>query len=194
MAKRQGRPRRAAEKRTSSRVFNMQTLLIFGAMVLVAGGVLLLWTLGFLTLLDRLWPLPVMLAGMVLLYLAYMRRRSGRYIIPGMIMSLGGLFFLLLLTILEGRGLERYWPAFMMITGLSLIPYGYRKKGAARTAIIIPALFITVLSLVFLLFSLGTTGITFRQFVRQWWPLVLIALGLALIVSFFSSRKPTNKV
>ncbi len=178
----------------SSRALLAQTLLIFGVVVLVAGGVLLLWTLGFLTLLDRLWPLPVMLLGMVLLYLAYLRGRSGRYIIPGMILTLCGLFFLLLLTVLQPRSLERYWPAFMLISGLSLIPYGYRKKGAARTAIIIPALFITALSLVFFLFSLGTAGITFRDFVRQWWPLVLIALGLALIVSFFSSRRPSNKV
>jgi hypothetical protein len=177
-----------------SAVFSAQTLLIFGAVVLVAGGVLLLWTLGFLTLLDRLWPLPVMLVGLTLLYLAYLRRRSGRYIIPGMILTLGGLFFLLLLTVLQEQSLERFWPAFMLISGLSLIPYGYRKKGAARTAIVIPALFITALSLVFFFFSLGTAGITFREFVRQWWPMVLIALGLALIVSFFSSRRPSNKV
>ncbi len=180
-------------ERRQPRAYLAQTLLIFGAVVLVAGGVLLLWTLGFLTLLDRLWPVPVMLLGMGLLYAAYIRG-FGRYIIPGMVLTLGGLFFLLLLTILQPQSLERYWPGFMTITGLSLIPYAYRRKGAARTAIVIPALFITALSLVFFLFSLGTAGITFREFVRQWWPLVLIALGLALIVSFFGSRRPSSKV
>ncbi len=184
----------SAGSRDKRRAYIAQTLLIFGAVVLVAGGVLLLWTLGFLTLLDRLWPVPVMLAGMVLLYMAYLRGRSGRYIIPGMILTLGGLFFLLLLTVLQPQSLGKYWPAFMTISGLSLIPYAYRRKGASRTALVIPALFITALSLVFFLFSLGTAGITFREFVRQWWPLVLIALGLALIVSFFGSRRPSSKV
>jgi hypothetical protein len=179
-------------KRT--RAFSPHAFLLFGAGVFVAGAILLLWTLGVLTPLDRLWPLPVLVAGMIFLYLAYVRGRSDRYIIPGMIMTLGGLFFLLLLTVLEEKSLARYWPAFVLITGLSLIPYGYRRRAASRTAIIIPALFISALSLVFFPFSLGKTGITFREFVVAWWPLVLIVLGLALIVSYFSGRKPNSKV
>jgi hypothetical protein len=188
---------RQGAKRTGGRgrkAFSPHTFFAFGLFVLVAGGVLLLWTLGFLTLLNALWPLPVMLAGMVLLYLSYLRGKSVRYIIPGMVMTLGGLFFLLDLTVMRGRSLERFWPAFVLITGISLIPYGYRMRGAARTAIIIPALFITALGVLFFPFSLGTAGITFREFVRHWWPIALVALGIALIVSFFSARKPTNKV
>ncbi len=169
-------------------------LLVLGVAILVTGGVLLLWNLGYLPQPGRLWPLPVMVAGMFLLYLAYLRGKSTRYIIPGMIMSLGGLYFLLFNTVFQGESMARIWPGFMAITGISLLPYGFKKKGAARTAITIPALFIVALSLVFLPFSLHAAGMSFLAFVRQWWPFILVALGLALIVSFFSTRRPSSKV
>ena len=135
-----------------------------------------------------------MVAGLVMLYLAYFRGRSSRYIIPGMVLSLGGLFFLLFNTILQGHSMERVWPAFMLITGLSLIPFGFRKRGAARISIIIPGIFIAALSLMFFPFSLGAAGMGLLDFVRQWWPLVLVIFGIALVISFFSARKPSSKV
>jgi hypothetical protein len=179
---------------TSGKPKYANKLLVSGAAILVAGGTLLLWSLGYLPGPGNLWPLPFMFAGLFLLYLAYLRGKSVRFIIPGMVLTLGGTFFLLLNTILFDQGMERYWPFFMLITGLSLIPYGMRKKGAARTATIIPAIFIAALAIMFLPFSLGAAGIGFLDFVRQWWPLILIGLGLALIVSFFSTGKPSNKV
>jgi hypothetical protein len=169
-------------------------LLVSGAAILVAGGTLLLWSLGYLPAPGNLWPLPFLLAGLFFLYLAYLRKRSDRYIFPGMILTLGGTFFLLLNTVLQGEGMVKFWPFFMLITGLSLIPYGMKKKGAARTGIIIPSIFIAALAIMFLPFSLGAAGIGFLSFVRQWWPLILIGLGLALIISFFSTGKPSNKV
>lgn len=169
------------------------TLLIVGVAVLVGGGILLLWNLGYLPRPGNLWPLPVMAVGLFLLYLAYLRFRSSGYIIPGMILTLGGMFFLLLNTVLHAASLERIWPVFMLITGISLLPYAFRRKGAARTAIIVPAVFISALSLVFLPFSLGTAG-GFADFVGKWWPLIPLLLGVALVLSFFSSRKPSSKV
>ena len=167
-------------------------LLIVGAAILVAGGVLLLWTLGYIPQPGPLWPVPVLLAGLVLLYFAYRQGWSERWILPGMVLSLGGLVLLLLNTVLKEEGLARIWPSFMLVTGLSLIPYGFKKKGGARIAIIVPAVFIAALSLVFFVFSLRDGG-GFTAFVVQWWPMLLIVLGLALLVSFFSTRRPNSK-
>ncbi len=167
-------------------------LLILGAGILVAGGVLLLWTLGYIPQFGPLWPLPVMLGGLVLLYLAYPRGWSERWIIPGMVLSLGGLVLLLVNTVLKQEGLARVWPLFMLVTGLSLIPYGFKKKAGARVAILVPAVFLAALSLVFLGFSLRPGG-GFTAFVGQWWPVILMMLGLALLVSFFTTRRPNSK-
>jgi hypothetical protein len=169
-------------------------LLVAGVGVLLAGGLLLLWNLGYLPQPGRLWPVPVILAGLVFLYLAWPRRKSDHWIIPGMILTLGGLVVLLMNTVLSGRSIERIWPVFMLVTGLSLVPYAYRRKGAARTAVVIPAIFISCLAILFLVFSLGRPNGGLVAFVLQWWPMVLVFLGVALLVSFFSRPRPRNRV
>jgi hypothetical protein len=169
-------------------------LLVAGVVVVLAGGLTLLWNLGYLPQLGRLWPVPVMLVGLFFLYMAWPRRRSDRWLIPGMVLTLGGLMFLLVTTVLGEQSLPRVWPVFMLITGLSMVPYGFRRKGSARTAIVVPAIFISCLALVFLPFSVRREEGGFAQFVRQWWPIILVMLGIALIVSFFSTRRPSSKV
>jgi hypothetical protein len=168
--------------------------LILGVAVLVAGGVLLLWNLGYLPQPGRWWPIPVLVAGLLFLYMAWPRRHSDTWIIPGMVLTLSGLLFLLANTVLAGESLQRIWPLFMLVTGISLVPYALRKKGASRTAVIIPAIFISLLSLFFLPFSLHWEEGGLVAFVRRWWPLILVVLGVTLIVSFFTTRRPSSKV
>jgi hypothetical protein len=97
-------------------------------------------------------------------------------------------------TVLSSQSLARIWPAFMLVTGVSLVPYGLRKHGSARVAIVVPGLFISLLALLFLPFSLHHSDGGFAAFVRQWWPMILVIIGAVLIISFFSTRRPSSKV
>ena len=169
-------------------------LLVIGAAALVAGAVLLMANLGSFPVPAGLWPLPLLAAGLVFLYLAYVRGRSSRYILPGMLLALGGLFFLLVETVIGWEALDRAWPAFMLITGLSLLAWGLRLKPKARTAIIVPGLFIAALGVLLFPFSLQRHPGSLAAFVGRWWPLVLVVIGLVLLASFFSTRKPNRKV
>jgi type II secretory pathway component PulF len=47
---------------------------------------------------------------------------------------------------------------------------------------------------VFFPFSLHHTEGGFAAFVRQWWPMIFVILGLLLIASFFTLRRPSSKV
>ena len=179
-------------KRTTPRYPNK--LLVIGAAAFVAGGVLLMANLGSFILPASLWPLAPFVAGLVFLYLAYVRGRSSRYILPGMLLTLGGLFFLLVETVIGWEALEQAWPAFMLITGLSLLAWGMRLKPKARTAIIVPGLFIAALGVLLFPFSLQRHPGSLAAFVGRWWPLVLVVIGLVLVASFFSTRKPNRKV
>jgi hypothetical protein len=180
------------KKRTPPRYPNK--LLVAGVFTAIAGSLLLLWNFGYLPQPGRLWPVGLIILGLVFLYLAWPRGRSDRWLIPGMILTLGGIVILLMNTVLASQNIARIWPAFMLVTGLSLVPYGFRRRGGARTAIVIPALFISCLSLVFLPFSLHHTDGGFAAFVRQWWPAIFVILGLLLIGSFFTMRRPSSKV
>jgi len=180
------------KNRSASRYPNM--LLVTGVAVGLAGGLLMLWNLGYLPQAELLWPVVLILTGLVFLYLAWPRRKSDRWIIPGMVLTLGGIVFLLMNTVLRSQELARIWPAFMLITGVSLVPYGLRKQGSARTAILVPGLFICLLAILFFPFSLHRAGGDLTSFVRQWWPMILVVLGAGLVISFFSTRRPNKKV
>jgi hypothetical protein len=180
------------KNRSTPRYPNM--LLVTGVAVTLTGSILMLWNLGYLPQPGTIWPVAVILTGLVFLYLAWPRRRSDRWIIPGMVLTLGGIVLLLMNTVLPSQSLVRIWPAFMLVTGVSLVPYGLRKRGSARSAIVVPGLFISLLALVFLPFSLHHSEGGFAAFVRQWWPLILVILGAVLIVSFFTTRRPRSKV
>ena len=55
-------------------------------------------------------------------------------------------------------------------------------------------LFIAALGLLLLPFSLQRHPGSLAAFVGRWWPLVLLVIGLVLVASFFSTRKPNRKV
>ncbi|MBN2735675.1 MAG: hypothetical protein JXR70_01760 [Spirochaetales bacterium] len=166
--------------------------LILGVVSILLGGVFLLWTLDFLPSYENLWPVPIIFFGMVILYLVFIKGKNEIYIIPGMIFTFGGIFFLLMNTILSKESLERWWPVAMFITGISLLPYAYRKREKYQVAIIIPAIFIILLSLIFLIFSLGKPGINFTNFISDWWPVLLIISGLFLIMLYLNSDSDSD--
>ncbi|HUV08395.1 MAG TPA: hypothetical protein VMX75_11740 [Spirochaetia bacterium] len=163
--------------------------LILGIASLLLGGVLLLWRLGFMPNLESLWPLPFLVLGLYFLYMLFMRNRSRRYMLPGILFSLGGIFFLLKNSVMPDVRLSQVWPAFMLITGFSILPYGFRQKRNTRIAIVIPALTIIGLAVIFFPFSLGLVDVRFTDFVLTWWPALFILIGALLILSYLMQKK-----
>ncbi|MBN2440989.1 MAG: hypothetical protein JXJ04_06575 [Spirochaetales bacterium] len=164
--------------------------LVLGVFTFLIGSLFLLWTLGFLPSFERLWPLPISLIGLFFLYMVFFQARSEVYILFGMILSLGGFFLLLITTILSEKNLIKIWPGFMLITGISLIPYGKRKKKEKyKIAILIPAVAMIILSCLFFLFSLDIMGLNFQEFISIWWPALIMIMGIALILLYLFNKK-----
>lgn len=168
-------------------------ILVVGFVVFLLGGVLLLWNLGFLPGLGRLWPLAPMLLGAFLLYMVYLRGIRDRFSLLGMFLTLGGLQFLLLNTVFQAQDLVKVWPSFMLVAGLSLVPFGLKRKGNARAALLVPAAFLSVLALLFFPFSLGRMGISLTAFVGRWWPVILILSGLSLMTAYFWKKRTSKR-
>jgi hypothetical protein len=166
--------------------------LVVGIMAFLVGGVLLLWNLGYLPGLGHLWPLAPLLLGLFTLYRVYLKGARDRYLLPGMLLALCGLQFLLLDTVFQTTPLARVWPSFMFVAGISLVPFAMRRKGNARVALLVPALFIAGLSVLFFPFSLGRMGVSLRVFVGRWWPMILVVVGVSLVIAFFF-KKRTSK-
>ncbi|HUX12282.1 MAG TPA: hypothetical protein VMW87_04600 [Spirochaetia bacterium] len=165
-------------------------LLVFGVLFLVIGFVLLLRTLGYVPQFTALWPLFFFGCGMAMLYMVFVLKRGAEsYVFLGMFLGLGGLFLFLMTTVMNTVGLERIWPVFMTIAGMSLGAYGMVKKGYARLSMVIPGVTIIALSLVFMPFSLGYVKQSFRGFVGEWWPSLFLLLGVVLIFVYAYRRR-----
>jgi hypothetical protein len=123
------------------------------------------------------------------MYVVFIKKHAKRYSLPGMILTLGGLFFLLKNFVIPDLSLSKIWPVLMMITGLSFLPYGFSKRRGTRIAIVIPALAIIGLSIVFFPFSLGLVEESFTDFVLTWWPTLLLLGGLILILSYVKRKE-----
>ncbi len=61
-------------------------ILFAGIGLLVLGGVLLLWRLDHLPSLEALWPLPLIVIGLVMLSLVFIWGFTRMYVPPGMLL------------------------------------------------------------------------------------------------------------
>jgi hypothetical protein len=166
-------------------------MLVFGFLFVIAGAVLLLHTMGFLTAYRALWPVLPLVLGLVLLYFGFAHEGKDGHVFLGMFLALGGTVYLLMNTALSAVALSRIWPLFMTVAGVSLLVYGHTKKElAARASLLIPAFTIVLLSFVFLGFSLNIVDTDFYRFVWNWWPVLLVAFGVALIIAHLGRRDP----
>lgn len=163
-------------------------MLILGIGLLVVGGLLLIWRLDRLSSPGALWPVAPMLVGILLLYLVFIRGHTRMYVPPGIMLLLGGLFFLLHNTVIPAVELEKIWPIFMVVGGVSILPFSYKKSQSAKLAIIIPAAAIIGLAIIFLPFSLGVIEMDFTHFALRWWPTLLLLIGGILVISYLIKR------
>ncbi len=166
--------------------------LVFGSVLLLIGTLLLLKTTGHIPSFGSLWPVLLILIGLLFLFYSGTGVKSQRYVFLGMILLLIGVFYLLLNTVISVMDMKKLWPVFMTIIGVSMIPYGLAKSGHGRIVLIVPGGFLTALSLVFLVFSLGMTDVRFSLFVIRWWPCILIVFGILFLVSHFRKKKRTR--
>ena len=89
--------------------------------------------------------------------------------------------------------LEAWWPLMSVFAGLALIPSGWYGYGALRFRYVVPAVAFVLLGSLLLVFSLRIVTFSFKQFILNWWPL-LLALGglLLLLISLGTKYKPED--
>ncbi len=156
--------------------------LLLGAAFLLIGFVLLMWTLGYLHRVSALWPVLPIGIGMVSLAMGFHGVGTEASVFVGIFLTVGGVFFLLITTVMSAVEIARIWPVFMTIAGVSLAVFSYRREAGSRLALLVPAIVIVFLSGVFFLFSLNLIRQDFISVVTVWWPVLFIVIGICIIV------------
>jgi hypothetical protein len=84
--------------------------------------------------------------------------------------------------------LSRWWPLVAGFTGLALFPAGWRRYGSIRSRYEVPSLTFVILGCLLLIFSFDMGPFSFKQFVLQWWPFLVVLAGLILVLIALGTR------
>jgi len=165
-------------------------LFFIGLALLVLGVIALLATTGHLPMIHLLWPLAPVVLGFILLFIYSRRGHPKKYIYLGIFFILSGSFTQIILVINARVLLEMLWPLYLTFGGLSFIPYSMKKQPSSRMSYFVAALAMLFISFFFLLFSLNFFKMSFREFVKMWWPLLIVGMGLFLtVISYIRQKK-----
>lgn len=162
-------------------MLSRRALLSFG--LILVGGALLLLTTGALSVGALVIPLSAIIAGVVLLWRAFMPDGREGNVFAGTFLALSGGFWVLRESALPGVSLSSIWPVFMTIGGTALVAYGIKKGRDYRLALLVPGTAIILLSGVFLMFSLEIVEAELSDVAVRWWPALLVLLGVFMMWS-----------
>jgi hypothetical protein len=89
---------------------------------------------------------------------------------------------------LLGIGAADYWPLYAVAAGICLLPANYKRSGRIRPSSIVISSSFVLLGLFFSIFSFGFSSMRFKTFISRWWPALIIASGLLLLLAWYVQR------
>jgi hypothetical protein len=129
------------------------------------------------------------IAGCLFAILAIKLNKQAAYLFFASLFFMVGFFiFLIALEIIPRSFLIKAWPLLSVFSGLALLPTGWRYYGTFRAKYVVPACVFIVLGSVFLVFSFNIVNFSFKQFILDWWPLLIVLVGIILVLGSLGSR------
>ncbi len=99
--------------------------------------------------------------------------------------------------ILSVRGISldaaRFWPVILCSCGITLLPVGRIKFRRFRTIYVFPSIVLTVIGIIFLLFSWKIIKVPLRVFVSYSMPIIFTFLGIVLIALYYIKNSTKEK-
>ncbi|GHV55638.1 hypothetical protein AGMMS49579_18990 [Spirochaetia bacterium] len=123
----------------------------------------------------------VILGSLCAVFAISLKKRSLYLFFAAFFFLVGFFLFLSALKIFP-VAFSRDWPLISVFSGLALIPAGWHRYGALRSSYVVPAIAFVVLGSVLMVFSLDLVSFSFRQFILNWWPLLVVLAGLILVL------------
>jgi len=108
--------------------------------------------------------------------------RRSLYLFFAALFLQAGLFLFLDVIHIIHVGFPRTWPLFSIFTGVALLPAGWHRYGVFKANYIVLSAAFIALGSVMMIFALDLVAFSLSQFVRDWWPLLILLTGLVLVL------------
>lgn len=163
-----------------------------GLIVLVLGLILIFTGILFLTtflaknthtgLLFR--GIILFVLGLICLYLELYYKKRTWFFFLAIVAIINSVILILCDTGFLSASLKNLWPLFIIVFGLALIPFSWYKNKRLRPTYFVPSIALSCFGIIFLLFSMKIIKERFAVVASTWWPILLVAFGLILILIF----------
>jgi hypothetical protein len=80
------------------------------------------------------------------------------------------------------------WPLLSVFAGIALIPAGWHRYGVVKVTYIVPSVAFILMGGAVMMFALGLVPFSLMQFVIDWWPLLVVLAGLALVLTSLATK------
>jgi hypothetical protein len=117
-----------------------------------------------------------------------LNKRSLYLFFAAFFMQVGLFLFLSALSIIP-ISFSRAWPLLSVFSGIALFPAGWHRYGAFRSQYVVPSIAFVALGSVLMVFSLDLVSFSFAQFMKNWWPLLVVLAGLTLVLISLGTNK-----
>jgi hypothetical protein len=170
-------------RRTIARV-----IFFIGLILMFLGTAFLLGSLAGLSRISAAASFLFVILGNVCAAMAIQLNKRGLYLFfAAFFLQVGFFLFLSALEIIP-LSFSKSWPLLSVFAGLSLFPAGWRRFGTFHTAYVVPSIAFVLLGSALLIFSFDLVSFSFRQFMLDWWPLLVVLAGLVLVLVSFGSK------
>jgi hypothetical protein len=128
-------------------------------------------------------------AGSACAFLAVTLNKRSLYLFFAAFFILVGFFLFMSSLKIIPLVFEKWWPSVSIFAGLALIPSGWHFYGKIKIRYLVPAAAFIALGAALLIFSLNVVSFSFKQFVLDWWPLLIVITGLILVLISLGTKK-----
>ncbi|MDE6244555.1 MAG: hypothetical protein K2M50_02740 [Treponemataceae bacterium] len=174
-------------KSRNGKILNL--ILAFGLLCIFIGVLILVCLTGtsgkFST---SIFLILVCLAGLSFLYIYIGFSRIPFYFFIGLDFTACGLFWFIIKRNIIPASPEQLWPFLMIITGVCLFVTGRTKKQHIVLYYDLPAVFLVILGIIFLLFSFDIITASFSVISLVACPVILIVAGIFLVILFLKRK------
>ncbi|MGE5530478.1 MAG: LiaI-LiaF-like domain-containing protein [Patescibacteria group bacterium] len=162
--------------------------LVFGVVLILLGVIFLLPNLDLpLFGWGNIWPFFIILGGLAFLlgWVLSPGHDEGLAFVGTGTLLVGVFLALFAWDILSWWEMGKWWPGFPLIGGLAFLAL-WAAGRAEDPGVLVPALGGIAIGGVAFLFTFGLVGL---EIAARWWPLLIMALGVAILASRLFGRK-----
>ncbi|WP_288603953.1 DUF5668 domain-containing protein [uncultured Treponema sp.] len=164
-------------------------ILAVGFVLLLAGIALSLKKIFEGSNISIIRPVVLLAFGEICFFIAIAFTKSSLCVSLGLTAVVSAVLAFLMDIGVISLSIKQMWPFSLLVFGIMLIPADFIRYGRLRTVFLFPAFMFIGLGTIFLLFSMGVVPFSFRRFISQCWPLILVFLGIGLILIFIVQKR-----